>query len=127
LSPELAGKRLEILRELIPSLGKVAVLRDPVNRAEDAAIQATELAAQKLGITVNVVSVGDASELHRSIAALANNAQSIIVSPAPMFNHHRQEIVEQIAQLRIPAIYMETGFVSAGGLISYGPNLVDLV
>jgi putative tryptophan/tyrosine transport system substrate-binding protein len=127
LSPELVGKRLELLRELIPSLTQVTVLRDPANRPEDFAIRITEIAAQKLGISVNVVSIGGTSELGPSIAALAKNGtQSIIVPPAPTFNEHRKEIVELIGQLRIPAIYMETGFVAAGGLISYGPNLVEL-
>ena len=53
--------------------------------------------------------------------------EAVIVLPDPMFNAHRAELVQQIGQSRLPAIYMETGFVVAGGLISYGPNLSDII
>jgi putative ABC transport system substrate-binding protein len=127
LSPELAGKRLELLRELTPRLAKVAILHNPTNRSEEVAIRATETAAQNLGLSVFVQLVSDSGEFERAISALARNgAESIIVSPDPMFNARRAELVQLIGQSRLPAIYMETGFVAAGGLISYGPNLAEM-
>jgi putative tryptophan/tyrosine transport system substrate-binding protein len=127
LSPELAGKRLELLRELVPSLTKIAVLRNPANRTEEVAILATQTSAQKLGMSVTIVTLSDPGEFDNAIAALAQiGIESIIVPPDPMFNEHRSKLVQLIAQSRIPAIYMETGFVAEGGLISYGPNLKEM-
>ena len=127
LSPELAAKRLELLRELVPSLRKVAVLRNPTNRTEDVAVRATETAAQNLGISVAVVSVSEPEQFDHAIAALSRGgAEAIIVAPDPMFNEHRATLVQLIGRSRLPAIYMETGFVAAGGLLSYGPNLADM-
>jgi putative ABC transport system substrate-binding protein len=127
LSPELAGKRLELLRELTPRLAKVAILHNPTNRSEEVAIRATEMAAQNLGLSVFVQLASDSGEFELAISALARNgAESIIVLPDPMFNAHRAELVQLIGQSRLPAIYMETGFVAAGGLISYGPNFSDM-
>ena len=126
-SPELAGKRLELLRELVPSLTRVAVLRNPANRSEEVAVRATETAAQQLGMSVTVVTLSQPFEFDDVIAALARSgSEAIIVSPDPMFNEHRARLVQLISRSRIPAIYMEPGFVPAGGLISYGPNLADI-
>jgi ABC-type uncharacterized transport system substrate-binding protein len=127
LSPELAGKRLELLRELTPGLAKVAILHNPTNRSEEVAIRATETAAQNLGLSVFVQRVSDSGEFDRAISALSRNgAESIIVLPDPMFSAHRAELVPLIGLSRLPAIYMETGFVAAGGLISYGPNTTEM-
>jgi putative ABC transport system substrate-binding protein len=127
LSPELAGKRLELLREITPTLAKVAILANPTNRSEETAIQATETAAKALEMSVFVQPVNDADEFDRAISALLRNgAQSIIVQPDPMFNSHRAELVQLIGRSRLPAIYMETGFAAAGGLISYGPSFDEI-
>jgi putative ABC transport system substrate-binding protein len=127
LSPELAGKRLELLRELVPSLTKVAVLHNPANRTEEIAIQATQTIAQKLGMSVTVVSLSEPGEFDHAIAALARNGiEAIVVQPDPMFNEHRSKLVQLIARSRIPAIYMETVFVATGGLINYGPNHAEM-
>jgi putative tryptophan/tyrosine transport system substrate-binding protein len=127
LSPDLAGKRLELLRELIPSLRNLAVLRNPANRTEEVAIRATEMVAQNMDMSVTIISASEPAELDHVIATLARDGiQSIIVPPDPMFNEHRAKLVQLIGQSRIPAIYMETGFVAAGGLVSYGPNLAEM-
>jgi putative ABC transport system substrate-binding protein len=127
LSPELVGKRLELLHELVPSLTKIAVLRNPANRAEEVATRTTQTVAQKLGMSVTIVTLSEPGEFDNAIAALAQNGiESIIVPPDPMFNEHRSKLVQLIARVRIPAIYMETGFVAEGGLISYGPNLKEM-
>ncbi len=127
LSPDLAGKRLELLRELAPSLSKVAVLWNPANSAEELAVKVTETAARSLGMSLVVEHAGSPGEFHRAIAAIAqSDAKSIVVLPDPMFLANREQLVELIRQSRLPAIYMETGFVAAGGLISYGPNFTEL-
>jgi putative ABC transport system substrate-binding protein len=127
LSPDLAGKRLELLRELAPSLSKVAVLWNPANSAEELAVKVTETAARSLGMSLIVEHAGSPGEFRRAIAAIAqSDAKSIVVLPDPMFLANREQLVELIRQSRLPAIYMETGFVAAGGLISYGPNFTEL-
>jgi putative ABC transport system substrate-binding protein len=127
LSPDLAGKRLELLREMVPSLSKVAVLWNPANSAEAAAVKATETAALSLGMSLVVEHASNPSEIDRAIAAVTQSgAKSIVVLPDPMFLANRAQLVELVRQARLPAIYMETGFVAAGGLISYGPNLAEL-
>jgi putative ABC transport system substrate-binding protein len=127
LSPELAGKRLELLRELVPSLSKIAVLWNPANSAEEVTVRTTETAARGLGISIVVQRATGPGDFHQAIAAnVQSGAQSIVVLPDPMFLANREQLVELIGQSRLPAIYMETGFVDAGGLISYGPNLPEL-
>ena len=127
LSPELAGKRLELLRELVPSLSKVAVLWNPANTPEVVAVRTTEGAARSLGMSLIVEQATGPDEFRHAIAVISERgAQSIVVLPDPMFLANREQLVGLIGQLRVPAIYMETGFVDAGGLISYGPNLPEL-
>jgi putative tryptophan/tyrosine transport system substrate-binding protein len=127
LSPELAGKRLELLRELVPSLSKVAVLWNPANSAEGVAVEATETTARSLGMSLVVEQAGGPAEFDRAIAAIIQSgAKSIVVLPDPMFLASREQMVELIRQSGLPAIYMEPGFVAAGGLISYGPNFKEL-
>jgi len=127
LSPELAGKRLELLRELVPSLSKVAVLRNPANTGEVVAVEATQALAGTLGITVLVEVAGKPGDFERAIAAIANGgAKAVIVLPDPMFLANRGELIRLINQARLPAIYMETGFVASGGLMSYGPSFTQL-
>jgi putative ABC transport system substrate-binding protein len=127
LSPDLAGKRLELLRELVPSLLKVAVLWNPATSAEAVAIKATETAARSLGMSIVVERTGGPADFDRAIGAIAQSgAKSVVVLPDPMFLANRERLVELIRQSRLAAIYMETGFVAAGGLMSYGPNFTEL-
>jgi putative ABC transport system substrate-binding protein len=127
LSPDLAGKRLELLRELVPSLAKVAVLWNPANSAEEVAVKATETAAHSLGMSVTVEHAGSPSEFDRAFSAIARSgAQAIVVLPDPMFLANRKQLVELNNRSRLPAIYMETESVATGGLISYGPIFTEL-
>jgi putative ABC transport system substrate-binding protein len=127
LSPELAGKRLELLRELLPSLSKVAVLWNPANTSEAVAVGTTEAAARNLGMSLIIEQATGPDDFRHAIAVILDRgAQSIVVLPDPMFLANREQLVGLIGQSRIPAIYMETGFADAGGLISYGPNFLEL-
>ena len=127
LSPELAGKRLQLLRELVPSLSKVAVLRNPANTGEAMAVEATQSAARSFGMSVVIELANKPNDFEQAIAAIVNSgAKSLVVLPDPMFLANRGQLIKLIDQARLPAIYMETGFVAAGGLISYGPNFTQL-
>jgi len=127
LSPELAGKRLELLRELLPSLSKVAVLRNPANTSEVVAVEATQALGRGLGMSVVVEHATSPREFDRAIGQIASGGgQAVIVLPDPTFLANRRELIELINRVRLPAIYMETGFVASGGLMSYGPNFTQL-
>jgi putative tryptophan/tyrosine transport system substrate-binding protein len=128
LSPELAGKRLELLRELVPSLSKVAVLWNPANSAEEFAVRMTETAARNLAIAISVEQLHQPADFDPAITRVTQSgAQSIVVLPDPMFLANREQLVRLIETVRIPAIYMETGFADVGGLVSFGPNLPGIM
>jgi hypothetical protein len=110
-----------------PSLAKFAVLWNPANTAEGVAVKATETAARSLGMSVAVEHFGNPSEFVRVFSAIARSgAKALVVLPDPMFLANREQLVELTNRSQLPAIYMETGFVAVGGLISYGPNFTEL-
>jgi putative ABC transport system substrate-binding protein len=123
---ELAGKRLELLKELVPSLARAAVLWNPTYVPAGLRFKATEDAGRKLGIAVISTRVTQPSELERAFAELQRaRAQAVIVMSDPMTAAQRKRIVELAASHRLPAIYALQEFVEAGGLISYAASLVD--
>ena len=118
---------MELLHELIPSLSKIAVLRNPANSSEVVAAEVTRAAAQSLGISFLVEQATAPTDFERAINAIkSTGATAVIVLPDPMFFTNRGQLIGQLGQARLPSIYMETGFVAAGGLISYGPNFTQL-
>ena len=118
---------MELLRELVPSLSKVAVLRNPANTGEVVAVQATESLARSLGMSVLIEHAAKPADFNQAIAGIVDGgARAAIVLPDPMFLANRSELIRLINGARLPAIYMETGFVASGGLMSYGPNFAQL-
>jgi len=125
---QLAGKRLEILKELVPSLARAAVLWNPTYPPAGLRFKGTEDAGRKLGIAVISARVREPGELERAFAELQRaRAQAVIVMSDPMTAAHaqRKRIAELAASHRLPAIYALREFVEAGGLISYAASLVD--
>jgi putative ABC transport system substrate-binding protein len=125
---QLAGKRLGILKELVPSLARVGVLWNPTYGPAGLRFKGTEDAGRKLGIAVISARVTEPGELERAFAELQRaRAQAVIVMSDPMTAAQRQR--ERIAELatshRLPAIYALREFVEAGGLSSYATSLVD--
>lgn len=133
VSSDTAMKRLELLRELTPAATRVAVLirgaavpgRDePTNVALVDALQA---ASRKLGLSLVVVGAMSAADLESALAsAQRERAQALIVQASPLTIDHRARIVDLVRRHRLPAMYEVEGFVDAGGLLSYGPSLVDM-
>jgi putative ABC transport system substrate-binding protein len=125
---QLASKRLEILKELVPSLARVAVLWNPIYGPAGLRFTGTEAAGRKLGIAVISARVTDPGELERAFAELQRaRAQALIVMSDPMTAAaaQRKRIAELAASHRLPAIYALREFVEAGGLSSYATSLVD--
>jgi putative tryptophan/tyrosine transport system substrate-binding protein len=122
----LSGKWLELLKQIAPQLTQAAVLRDPANPAGIAQFGAIQTAAQSLGVEVKPVSVRDAGEIERAVAAFARPANGgLIVTPSASVSAHHDLIISLAARQKLPAVYPFRSMVTSGGLISYGPDLVD--
>ena len=127
LGDEFYAKWLEVLREVIPKLSRVAVLVNPTNPAAPGYITGLEKAAQTLGVKLQPREVRDPAQFPGAFAAFsAARAQALIVVPDPVTVRNRRRIVELAAQNRIPSVYGFREFVDAGGFISYGVNIPRL-
>ena len=124
--PELSGKTLELLREIVPRVPRVAVLWNHVNPANALMVRETEVAARAFGVQLQSLGVRDASELESAFAAIIKErARALLVLAEPLFLTHRKRIVDLAATHRLPAMYERRDFVDAGGLMSYGVNFPD--
>jgi putative ABC transport system substrate-binding protein len=124
ITPELSGKRLQLLRETLPNIGRVALLWDAGHVGMADRVRETEAAALRLGVTLHVEWVKDPAHLDRAFAALARTRpDAFLTTVEPFTEGHRQRIVDFAAQQRLPAIYEDREFVDAGGLMAYGPSL----
>src|SRR5262245_21646072 len=124
-SADLNGKRLELLREVVPKLRRVAVLWNPPNPTNLLQLKEAEAAARKLGLEVNPIRAQSPQDLD---AAFKNvrRADGLLQLDSPFFTTHRARIVGLTAEARLPAIYGYREMVEAGGLMSYGAQLADL-
>lgn len=121
-----AGKWLELLKQIAPGVTRVAILRDPSVPAGLGQFGAIQTAAGSLGTEISAMNVRDASEIERGIAAFARSPNSgLIVTGSSMAQQQRSLIVSLIAQHKLPAVYFNGTFVTAGGLVSYGVDFVD--
>jgi putative ABC transport system substrate-binding protein len=119
LSPDLGGKRLELLKETFPKITRVAHLWNPDSPGSD--LRAT---AQVLGLQLQSLEVRSANDFDRAFeAALRERAHALIMSPNPLINTHHKRIVDFAAKNRLAAIYSNPVFVHAGGLMSYAPDI----
>jgi putative tryptophan/tyrosine transport system substrate-binding protein len=122
----LSGKWLELLKEVAPRLTRAAVLRDAAIPAGTGQFGAIQSVAPSVGLEVSPVNIRDASEIERAVGAFARSANGgLIVTGSALAQLHRNLIITLAARYKLPAIYFERFFVTAGGLISYGPDLVD--
>jgi len=122
----LGAKRLGLLRELIPSAGVVAVLRNPSNPETDEEVREAQAAAGTLKREIVVVSAANDPEVDAAFAeAVKRRAGALMVASDPFFLGRSALIASLAARHRLPAIYQFRAFVAAGGLISYGTNLAD--
>jgi putative ABC transport system substrate-binding protein len=120
LSPELSGKRLELLKEVIPAMTRVAVLWNVANPANASAWQETQAAARTLGVTVQSLGMQDLHDLDGALATLTK------AHPDALINMRRQHIAEFATQTHLPSVFDGRAGAVAGGLLSYGPSIRDL-
>jgi len=122
----LSGKSLELLKEIVPRVTRVAVLRDSTLAAGPGQWGALQAVAPSLGVELRPVDLHDAGEIERGIGAFAKSANTgLIVTGSPSATIHRNLIITLAARHRLPAVYYERSFVTDGGLISYGPDYLD--
>jgi len=123
----IVGKRLELLKEAASPFVRVGVLVAPDYAAADGTLNALPSAAQGLGLDARVYEARSAAEIETALtAAKRDGVQALYVSQSPVFLHHRAEIIERVATIRLPAIYFFREFVQSGGLLSYGSDLADM-
>jgi len=126
LNPE-AAKRLELLRETIPQIGRVAMLRNPSNSGSVFVVAATEMAAQQLGIQIQVLTPRTPEELEPAFRAAAKErARVLMIVSDNLFFSQPRRLADLGVSYRLPVMFDTPDFVDAGGLMSYGADLVDL-
>jgi putative tryptophan/tyrosine transport system substrate-binding protein len=122
----LAGKYLELLKEIAPDLARVALLHSPDVASSAGYLRSIETAARPVGVQTTAAPVVNESEIERAIEKLVGEANSgLIVLPSSLFAAHRRLIIGLAARHHLPAIYTSRRFVEAGGLMSYGTNPTD--
>jgi putative ABC transport system substrate-binding protein len=124
---ELAGKRLELLRDMAGGLSRIAVLSNPSNPPHVHYLRETERVATALGLDAQAFEVRGPNDLTGAFAAMADwRANGLVTLTDGMLFSQRARVVELARKSRLPSVYPEAEFVTSGGLASYGPNLADL-
>ena len=128
MSPELSGKRLELLRAVVPGLSRVAILWNPDIRGAVLDYKETEGAARSLHLQLQSVEVSRADDLDRAFSAVTTaRAEALVVpAPNPLAYANPGQIVRFAQRNRLPSMYGIKDFADSGGLMAYGPNAVDL-
>ena len=127
IAPELEGKRLELLRGVIPKLSHIAVLWNPVNAYQVSSEKEVRAAAQVLRMKVQSLGVRTPEELDGALAAIVRERPgALLVLADRLFLHNRQRIMEFAARHRLPGVYAYRELVEAGGLMSFGPSYAGM-
>jgi putative ABC transport system substrate-binding protein len=120
LNPELSGKRLELLAQVVPGLRRVAYFRDPLNPASF--VQEIQAAAQTLGVQLQVLEIRDVADYEAAFAAASAEQADALMTVGPINNRNRVRVVSLAARARLPAMYPWSEAVRDGGLMAYGTS-----
>jgi putative ABC transport system substrate-binding protein len=127
LAPELSGKQLELLKEIVPKVSRVAVLGASTQPGNAQGLKETELAAGAFGVKLQYLDVRGPKDIETAFReASKGRADAVLTLSGSIFDFHRTQIVELAIKSRLPAIYDRREFVDDGGLMSYGTNFADL-
>jgi putative ABC transport system substrate-binding protein len=127
LSPELVGKQLEFLKDVLPTVSHVAILWEPANPGHVLQVRAADVAAQRLGVQLHRVEARGPEAFDGAFAAITKaHAEALLVLGSSMVFEHRRRLAELAATSRLPTIHNFRPFVEAGGLMAYGPSSRDL-
>ena len=128
IAPEISGKQLELMKEIIPKLSRVAVLGASANNPGNTQqLKEIELAAGALKVKLQYLAVLSPKDIETAFQAAVNGrADAVLVLPGPIFNSRRTQIGKLAVKNRLPAIYNRSEYVVDGGLMTYGASLLDL-
>jgi putative tryptophan/tyrosine transport system substrate-binding protein len=127
LAPEISGKRLELLKEIVPKLSRVAVFGTSTQAGNAQSLKETELAAGAFGVQLQYLDILGPKDLETAFReARKGRADAALGLPSPVLLAQRTQVADLAVRSRMPAMYVASEFVDAGGLISYGPNLADM-
>jgi putative ABC transport system substrate-binding protein len=129
VAADLVGKRLELLKQAVPKLNRVAVFWQPApGRTYEDMLKTADIAARALGMTLQLVEARGPADFDRAFADIVRaGAGALAVLPIATFFSERKRIIEMAARYRLPAVYTSRGFVEDGGLMAYGADLTDLL
>jgi putative ABC transport system substrate-binding protein len=123
LAFELAGKRIELLKEVAPRISRVAVLASPAHPGEQRELMETQNTARTLGTTLQYHQVRASADVDQALGAIIKEkANALLAFPDPITARHRKQIAEFAAQNRLPSVFGFKEYVESGGLMSYGPT-----
>ena len=126
-SIELTGKRVEVIKELVPSLARVALLQNMGNPVAPPEWEETKTAARSLGLQAELLDVRSQGDLSRAFElAVRQHVEALVIGIDGLTQMYQQTIVDSVARNRLPAIYPDRAFVDGGGLIAYAVNYPDL-
>lgn len=127
-SPEISAKRIELLKEAVPSLARVAYLWNPDLEGATQVYRDVEAAGRALGVAVVSAEVRRSEDIRAALAALGQGPGTALVvqAPNPLLYTKRNEIAQRASAKRMPSMFNRHEYVSAGGLMSYGPNVPDM-
>jgi putative ABC transport system substrate-binding protein len=122
---DMAGKRVQLLKDLVPTLKRVAMLSHPPHPTNAVQLEGAEAVARRLGVQVEAVPVHSAADFASALKAL-RGVDGVLNADTPLFVTNRSRLVSAVAESRLPAIYPARVYVEAGGLTSYGPNVAEV-
>jgi putative ABC transport system substrate-binding protein len=126
IAPVLSGKRLELLKETVPKLSRVAVLWDPKNQGSEQSWKESQLSARELGLQLHSMEVSSADKFEGAFQdATKARSAALAVTLNAVANSNQKRIAELAAKNRLPAIYARGDFVASGGLVSYGADQAE--
>jgi putative ABC transport system substrate-binding protein len=128
LAPEVAGKRLQLLKQLIPSIVRVAVLWNPDDPTVHLSVEETQAAAATLALTLQILQTRNADAIDGAVlAASSERAEALVLMPTPLFDGRAEQIARLAIQKRLPTLYVSKEAVKVGILMSYGADLVATI
>jgi ABC-type uncharacterized transport system substrate-binding protein len=127
MAPDVVGKRLELLKEVVPKVSRVAVLQHPDNPASAPMLREVEARARALGVRLQILGVRNPAEIDSAFAAMTRERAGALMSLSDaIFDTQQRQILELAAKRRLPAIFGNRQYAEAGGLAAYGADFLDL-
>ncbi len=128
LAPEVAGKRVQLLKQLIPSIARIAVLWNPDDPTVHLSVEETQAAAATLALTLQILETRNPDAIDGAVLAASNErAEAIVLMPTPLFDGRAERIARLAIQNRLPTLYFSKEAVKVGILMSYGPDLAATI